>query len=206
MQLLYSPHNTPLCNLVHDHGVEDRLHHLEDIGVLCIPCSHAKVETRIEDKGRKQAGIHYPSRGIYQPVHHRHVALMSRNPIHENNKNKMISNKGEELSTPGRKGGSVLLSTFVIIHTPRKGTYKGRGILILLLATQKGDASLSLEVTTGRGRGLYTVSTRRETLASLSLSSIDNSHASMMSHLGSPKSNIRLSSVSLLIALALPHH
>ncbi|KAJ8422388.1 LOW QUALITY PROTEIN: hypothetical protein Cgig2_024806 [Carnegiea gigantea] len=44
-----SAHNTPLRNLVHDHRVEDHLHYLGDIGVLSIPCSHAKVETRTED-------------------------------------------------------------------------------------------------------------------------------------------------------------
>ncbi|KAJ8427839.1 LOW QUALITY PROTEIN: hypothetical protein Cgig2_029756 [Carnegiea gigantea] len=42
--------NTPLRNLVHDHGVEDCLHHLGDIGVLSMLCSHAKVKTRTEDE------------------------------------------------------------------------------------------------------------------------------------------------------------
>ena len=38
----------------------------------------------------------------------------------------MISNKGEELSTPGRKGGSILLSRFAITHTPRRGDVQGK--------------------------------------------------------------------------------
>ncbi|KAJ8430451.1 hypothetical protein Cgig2_030107 [Carnegiea gigantea] len=42
--------DTPLRNLIHDHGVEDRLHHLGGVGVLSVPRSHAKVKTRTEDE------------------------------------------------------------------------------------------------------------------------------------------------------------
>ncbi|KAJ8422452.1 hypothetical protein Cgig2_002966 [Carnegiea gigantea] len=45
----------PQCNccrahisVVHNHGIEDRLHHLGNVGVLSVPCSHGKVETRTE--------------------------------------------------------------------------------------------------------------------------------------------------------------
>ena len=89
-----------------------------------------------------------------------------------------------------------------LIHTPHRGTYKEKGILMLLLVTRNGGMSLSLEVTTGHGQGLYIVSTRRGTWASLSLSSIDSSHTSMISHLSSHKSNIRLPLVSLLTSVS----
>ncbi|KAJ8433388.1 hypothetical protein Cgig2_019178 [Carnegiea gigantea] len=102
----------PLRNLVHNHGIEDYLHHLRDIGVLSTPCTHAQGRNSDRGRGDPQGGA---------------------------------SNA-----------------------EPR----------------------------------LCTVSTRRGTWVSLSFSSIDNSHASIMSHLSSCKSNVRLSSVSLLMSLS----
>ncbi|KAJ8422559.1 LOW QUALITY PROTEIN: hypothetical protein Cgig2_005757 [Carnegiea gigantea] len=61
-----SARNTPFRNLVHDHGVEDRLHRLRDIGVLSIPCSHAKVKTRAKDKVIFREGPRTLSRGLPQ--------------------------------------------------------------------------------------------------------------------------------------------
>jgi len=56
------------------------------------------------------------------------------------------------------KGDSVLLSRFAVTHILLiRGTHKGTHIL---LVARQGGASLSLEVTAGHGRGLYTVSIR----------------------------------------------
>jgi len=59
MQLLPAPHqalrrdsarDTSLRNLIYDHGIEDRLHHLGAVGVLSVSRSHAKLEPRTEDE------------------------------------------------------------------------------------------------------------------------------------------------------------
>ena len=49
--------DTPLRNLVHNHSIEDRLHHLGDVGVLSVPCGHAEVETQAEDKVILRGGL-----------------------------------------------------------------------------------------------------------------------------------------------------
>ncbi|KAJ8422572.1 hypothetical protein Cgig2_006745 [Carnegiea gigantea] len=45
---LGSAREIQLHNVVHNHGIEDRLHYLKDGGVLRVLCSHAKVNTRAE--------------------------------------------------------------------------------------------------------------------------------------------------------------
>ncbi|KAJ8434210.1 hypothetical protein Cgig2_015699 [Carnegiea gigantea] len=75
MQLLQGPHQAlrrdsacdiPLRNLVHDHGIEDHLHHLGDVGVLSVPRGHAKVETWTEDKVILNEGPRTLGRGLPQ--------------------------------------------------------------------------------------------------------------------------------------------
>ncbi|KAJ8428640.1 hypothetical protein Cgig2_017139 [Carnegiea gigantea] len=61
-----SAHDTPLRNLIHDHGVEDRLHHLGDVRVLSIPRSHAKVKTQTEDEVILREGPRTLGRGLPQ--------------------------------------------------------------------------------------------------------------------------------------------
>ncbi|KAJ8429992.1 hypothetical protein Cgig2_033917 [Carnegiea gigantea] len=60
-----SARDIPLGNLVHNYGVEDRLHHFGDVGVLSVPRSHAEIETRTEDKGgASDPGSRSPSAAI----------------------------------------------------------------------------------------------------------------------------------------------
>ncbi|KAJ8438936.1 hypothetical protein Cgig2_012831 [Carnegiea gigantea] len=142
LETLYSACDTSLCNLVHDHGVEDGLYHFGDIGVLGVPHSHAEVKTWTE--------------------------------------NEVILREGPR--TLGRGEGN--LNT-----TPR--------------LLDGGACPSTSESSLGMTEGYTLFPPGEETCASLSLSSIDNSHASMMSHLSFHKSNIRLFSVSLLMSLSL---
>ncbi|KAJ8423977.1 hypothetical protein Cgig2_008752 [Carnegiea gigantea] len=122
-----SARDTPLHNLVHDHCVEDRLHHLGDVRVLSVLCSRTKVETRTEDEVILRDGPRALGREGSPPS-------ASKSPLG--------MAEGHTSSPPGE-----------------------------------------------------------DIWVSLSLSSVDNSHASMISHLSFRKFNIRLSSVSLLMSL-----
>ncbi|KAJ8447060.1 hypothetical protein Cgig2_025437 [Carnegiea gigantea] len=122
-----SARGTPLRNIVHDHGVKDRLHHLGGVGVLSVSRSHTKVEARTKD----EVNLNTTPRSLDKRAH----PSTSKSPL-------------------------------------------------------------------GMAKGYTPSSPGEETWVSLSLSSIDNSHASMMSHLSFRKSNIRLSLVSLLMSLS----
>ncbi|KAJ8445073.1 hypothetical protein Cgig2_022593 [Carnegiea gigantea] len=76
-----SARDTPLRNLVHDHGVEDRQHHLGDVEVLSVPHSHAKVETRTEDEVILREGPRTLGRGgrVPQSRSHRWAWPRARN-------------------------------------------------------------------------------------------------------------------------------